>query len=53
LLFLPLAAIAILLINTGFGLSLYRRSAAGARLLQLASALAQLLFAVAILTIVM
>jgi hypothetical protein len=52
LLFLPLAAIVILLLNTGLGLSLYRRSAAGARLLQLGSALAQILFAVAILTIV-
>jgi hypothetical protein len=53
LLFLPLAAIAILLLNTGFGLSLYSRSAMGARLLQLASALAQVLFAVAILTIIL
>jgi hypothetical protein len=51
-LFLPLAAVAVLLINTGFGLSLYRRTPVGARLLQVASALAQILFAVAILTIV-
>lgn len=51
LLFLPLAGVAILLLNTGFGLSLYSRSAVGARLLQVASALAQILFAVAILTI--
>jgi hypothetical protein len=53
MLFLPLAAVAILLINTGFGLSLYRRSPVGARLLQIASALVQVLFAVAILTIVL
>ena len=51
-LFLPLAALVILLINTGFGLSLYSRTPLGARLLQVASALAQILFAVAILTIV-
>ncbi|MEI7645477.1 MAG: PH domain-containing protein [Chloroflexales bacterium] len=53
MIFLPLAAVAILLINTGFGLSLYSRTPAGARLLQIASALAQILFAVAILTIVL
>jgi hypothetical protein len=52
ILFLPLAAVAILLINAGFGLSLYSRSPVGARLLQIASALAQILFAVAILTII-
>jgi hypothetical protein len=52
-LFLPLAAVAILLINTGFGLSLYSRTPVGARLLQVASALAQILFAVAILTIIL
>ncbi|NNJ12430.1 hypothetical protein EKD04_019055 [Chloroflexales bacterium ZM16-3] len=52
ILFLPLAAIAILLINVGFGLSLYGRSPNGARLLQIASALVQVLFAVAVLTII-
>jgi|APCry1669188970_1035186.scaffolds.fasta_scaffold38542_1 Bacterial PH domain len=52
ILFLPLASIAILLINSGFGMSLYSRTPAGARLLQVASALVQILFAVAILTIV-
>lgn len=52
ILFLPLAAFAVLLINAAFGLSLYTRSPDGARLLQIASALVQLLFAVAVLTIV-
>ncbi len=51
-LFLPLAALAVLLINVGFGLSLYGRTPQGARLLQVASALVQILFAVAVLTIV-
>ncbi|NTW00427.1 MAG: hypothetical protein HGA19_03870 [Oscillochloris sp.] len=51
-LFLPLAAVAIILINAGFGLSLYSRTPIGARLLQIASTLAQILFAVAVLTIV-
>lgn len=51
-LFLPLAAIVTLLINAGFGLSLYGRTPAGARMLQIASAVIQLLFAVAVLTIV-
>ncbi|NTV62281.1 MAG: hypothetical protein HGA65_01925, partial [Oscillochloris sp.] len=49
ILFLPLAANAILLINAGFGLSLYGRTPAGARMLQIASAFMQILFAVAIL----
>ncbi len=52
ILFLPLAAVAILLINAAFGLSLYARTAVGARLLQIASAFVQLLFGVAVLTIV-
>jgi hypothetical protein len=52
ILFLPLAANAILLINAGFGLSLYGRTPAGARMLQIASALILILFAVAVLTIV-
>ncbi|MEI8306922.1 MAG: PH domain-containing protein [Chloroflexales bacterium] len=49
---LPLAAVAIILINSGFGMSLYSRTPVGARLLQVASALIQVLFAVALLTIV-
>lgn len=51
-LFLPLAAAVVALLNTGLGLSLYGREPAGARLLQVASAAAQILFAVAALTIV-
>lgn len=51
-LFLPLAGFALTLLNTGLGLSLYRREPVGARVLQIASLLAQILFAVALLTIV-
>lgn len=51
-LFLPLAALTLLLLNTGLGMSLYNRTADGARLLQLGSALVQIFFAVAALTIV-
>jgi len=51
-LFLPLAAAVVALLNTGLGLTVYGREPAGARLLQVASAVAQILFAVAILTIV-
>lgn len=52
ILFLPLAGIALGLLNAGLGLTLYRREPVGARMLQVASAGAQLLFAVAALTIV-
>jgi hypothetical protein len=52
MLFLPLAAAVLTLVNTGLGLSLYSRLPLGARLLQIASLLVQLLFAVAVLTIV-
>ncbi|NTU83681.1 MAG: hypothetical protein HGA45_30635 [Chloroflexales bacterium] len=52
ILFLPLAGVALGLLNTGLGLTLYGREPVGARLLQIASAGAQLLFAVAALTIV-
>lgn len=51
-LFLPLAAAVIALLNTGLGLTLYGREPAGARLLQVAAAITQILFAVAVLTIV-
>ncbi|EFO79129.1 hypothetical protein OSCT_2962 [Oscillochloris trichoides DG-6] len=52
ILFLPLAAFATLLINAGLGITLYLRTPLGARMLQMASAMIQLLFAVAVLTIV-
>jgi hypothetical protein len=51
ILFLPLAGAALGLLNTGLGLSLYGREPVGARMLQVASAGAQILFAVAALTI--
>lgn len=51
-LFLPLAALVVSLLNIGLGMTVYSREPLGARLLQLASVLAQVLFAVAILTIV-
>lgn len=51
-LFLPLAGAVVALLNIGLGLSLYGREPAGARLLQVASIVTQILFAVAALTIV-
>jgi hypothetical protein len=51
-LFLPLAACVVSLVNTGLGITLYTRTPLGARLLQVASLLVQILFAVAVLTIV-
>lgn len=51
ILFLPLAGAAVGLLNLGLGLTFYRREPAGAQLLQLASAGAQLLFIVAALSI--
>lgn len=51
-LFMPLAALGLSLLNTGLGLALYRRSQAGARLLQLGSVGIQVLFGVAILAII-
>ena len=51
ILFLPLAAAALALMNLGLGLSFYRRETVGALLLQLASAVVQLLFIVAALSI--
>lgn len=47
ILFLPLAAAALGLLNLGLGLSFYRRERVGAQLLQVASVGVQLLFAVA------
>ncbi|NJN68775.1 MAG: hypothetical protein HC884_19775 [Chloroflexaceae bacterium] len=51
-LFLPLAATGLLLLNTALGLALYRREETGARLLQVASVLAQVLFSVAVFAII-
>lgn len=52
ILFLPLAGAVLGLLNTGLGLSLYRREPVGARLLQVTTAGVQLLFMVAAVTIV-
>lgn len=51
-LFLPMAAFLLSLINTVFGLLLYRQQQLGSRLLQGASVMVQILFAVAIATII-
>jgi hypothetical protein len=51
-LFLPLAAFGIGLINTVIGLAFYRRQQLGARLLQGASVVVQILFGVAVATII-
>jgi hypothetical protein len=48
ILFLPLAGLMIYLINIGLGLAIYRREPGGARMLQIASIVVQILFAVAI-----
>lgn len=51
LFFMPLAAFGLALLNLALGLWLYTREQTGARLLQVATVLVQLLFAVACLTI--
>lgn len=51
-LFLPLAAFLLSLLNTGLGMRLYQREQTGARLLQVASVLVQVLFGVAALAVV-
>jgi hypothetical protein len=51
-LFTPMAATVILLLNAGLGLMLYRREQLGARMLQLGSLLVQILFGVAALSII-
>ncbi|HMQ31217.1 MAG TPA: PH domain-containing protein, partial [Chloroflexaceae bacterium] len=53
ILFLPLAGAALGLLNTGLGLTLYAREPVGARLLQVASAGVQILFAVAAVSILL
>jgi Protein of unknown function (DUF2679). len=51
-LFLPLAAFGLLLFNIALGLSIYLRQKDGARLLQLTSILVQVLFGIAVITII-
>ncbi|HEU5086526.1 MAG TPA: hypothetical protein VFT99_03740, partial [Roseiflexaceae bacterium] len=51
-LFIPLAAFALLLVNLVLGLALYRRQTLSARLLQGASVIVQILFFVALATII-
>jgi hypothetical protein len=51
-LFLPLAAFGVTLVNIVLGVLVYRRQQLGARLLQGASAIVQILFGIAILTII-
>ncbi len=52
ILFLPLAASGLLLLNLGLGVALYPREQTGARLLQLASVLMPVLFGVAVFAII-
>ncbi len=52
-LFLPLAAATVALLNAGLGLVLYSREPVGARLLQWASILVQILFAVALFAVLL
>jgi hypothetical protein len=52
ILFLPLAAFGLTLLNIGLGILVYRRQQLGARLLQGASLIVQILFGIAMLTII-
>jgi hypothetical protein len=52
-LFLPLAAFGLSLLNTALGLALYRREQLGARLLQGASVIVQMLFVVALAAVIL
>jgi hypothetical protein len=52
-LFLPLAAIGLSLLNTGLGLAFYRHEQTGARLLQITSVLMPVLFGVAVFAIIL
>jgi uncharacterized membrane protein (DUF485 family) len=52
-LFMPLAAFALSLLNTALGLALYHRERLGSRLLQGASVIVQLLFAVALAAVIL
>ncbi len=51
-LFLPMAALALSLLNVGLGLFIYRGQQVGARLLQGASVIVQILFGIAVVTII-
>lgn len=51
-LFLPMAALVVSLLNAGLGISLYQRDKTSTHLLQFGSVLVQLLFGVALLTII-
>jgi hypothetical protein len=51
-LFIPMAAFGLSLLNTGLGLSFYRRDRTGAQMLQLGSVLIQVLFGIALLAII-
>lgn len=53
LLFMPLAAFGLSLINTGLGISFYRRNKTSARLLQLGSVFVQIMFGVALLAVLL
>jgi hypothetical protein len=52
-LFMPLAAFGLSLINTGLGISFYRRNKTSARLLQLGSVFVQIMFGVALLAVLL
>lgn len=51
-LFLPLAATGLMVVNVAFGLALYRHERTGTHALQIASAIVQILFGVAVLLVV-
>jgi hypothetical protein len=52
-LFMPLAAFGLSLLNTGLGISFYRRNKTSARLLQLGSVFVQVMFGVALLAVLL
>jgi hypothetical protein len=52
LLFLPLAAFGLILVNTALGMALYTHEQTGARVLQIASILMPILFGIAVFTII-
>jgi hypothetical protein len=52
-LFMPLAAFGLSLINTGLGISFYRRNKTSARLLQLGSVFVQIMFGIALLAVLL
>jgi hypothetical protein len=50
---MPLAAFGLSLLNTGLGISFYRRNKTSARLLQLGSVFVQVMFGVALLAVLL